>query len=892
MADKKELREQFSKEWEKHYKVPFLKEMGFVRLKCEKCGRFFWSLNPERKSCADSSCSSFGFIGKKTKGYSYVETWRAIERYFVRHGHKSIARYPVVARWRDDLYFTNASIIDFQPYVVSGELEPPANPLVVPQPCLRFNDLQNVGATGQHYSAFIMFGQHAFNSKKTGLFYWKNEALEHDFNYLTKVIGVPKQELVFMEDVWAGGGTFGPSMEYLANGVELGNCVFMQFRETNAGYEELKTKVIDMGAGLERLAWYTNGTPTSYDVVFKDVLKKMFSDSGLRYDSRKFALYAKLGGALNIEEGNLREKRSQILKSIGLEEKDFDESIRPVQALYACADHLKALLYAITDGMLPSNSGGGYNLRILLRRVFSFNEEYDLKLDVPGLLEKHAIALKSLDPLLSAGVSSVVEIISEEEQKNKELRAKAGQIIANIVDKAAKGDIITEKELIKLYESNGIAPELIEREASKKGLKIEIPENFYYLIAKKNEKAISSEQKTALSREYPKTKELYYKEPMLSNFKAKVIGKEGNKLILDQTAFYGTSGGQAHDLGKISGVPVVCVEKINGITLHTVSEPEKFRIGNIVSATIDMERRKQLMRHHTATHLLNACCKKLLGMHIWQAGAQKDVDKAHLDVTHYKRITKEQIKELEKMVNALVLANIPVRTFFMARNKAEQKYGFTLYQGGYVPGKELRIVEIPGVDVEACGGTHALRTSEIGFFKIIKRESVQDGIERLTFVCGPEALKTVQEKEAILEEAAAKISVQPHELPKAVERFFSEWKQLRKKVDLMTERSASIIGRSLISEKGPIVKLFIDDTEKKTLIEIGNYVMSKRPDIALVLGSGKDIVVFCGEKSNKKATELLKEVLATLNGKGGGNDRMAIGTADGEKIRAYFSTNR
>ncbi|MEM4598854.1 MAG: alanine--tRNA ligase [Candidatus Diapherotrites archaeon] len=889
MADKKELRERFSKEWEKHYKVPFLKEKGFSRQKCEKCGRFFWSLNPGRKVCADSSCSSFGFIGKKTKGYGYVETWREIERYFVKHGHKSIARYPVVARWRDDLYFTNASIIDFQPYVVSGELEPPANPLVVPQPCLRFNDLQNVGTTGQHYSAFIMFGQHAFNSKKTGLFYWKNEALEHDFNYLTKVIGVPKEELVFMEDVWAGGGTFGPSMEYLAHGVELGNCVFMQFRETPSGWEELKTKVIDMGAGLERLAWYTNGTPTSYDIVFKDVLKKMFADSGLKYDAKKFALFSKLGGALNVEEGNVREKRSQILKSIGLEEKDFEESIRPVQALYACADHLKALLYAITDGMLPSNSGGGYNLRILLRRVFSFNEEFDLKLDIAGILETHAVALKGLDPLLSSGVNSVIEIVAEEEQKNKELRAKAGQIIASIVEKASKGEKIGESELIKLYESNGIAPELIEKEASKKGVKLEIPENFYYLIAKKNEKAAMSEQKATLSKEYPKTKELYYKDPLLSSFKAKVIGKEGNKIVLDQTAFYGTSGGQAHDIGKINGVPVVSVEKLEGITLHAVSEPEKFRIGSSVTGVIDIERRKQLMRHHTATHLLNACCKKLLGMHIWQAGAQKDVDKAHLDVTHYKRIAKEQIRELEKMVNALVLADIPVKTFFMPRNEAEQKYGFTLYQGGYVPGKELRIVEIPGVDVEACGGTHALRTSDIGFFKIIKREGVQDGIERLTFVCGLEALKNVQEKEAILEEAAAKISVQPHELPKAVERFFSEWKQLRKKVDLLTERNASLIGKSLLSEKGPLVKLFIDDAEKKTLIEIGNYVMSNRADLALVIGSGSDFVVFCGDKSGKKAKDLLSEILSKLQGKGGGNDRMAIGTADENKIREYLA---
>lgn len=889
MVEKKELHARFSREWEKHYKVPFLVEKGFVRRQCKKCGRFFWTLEHDREICADSSCVGFGFIGRKTKGYGYVETWREIEKYFEKHGHKSIARYPVVARWREDLYFTNASIIDFQPYVVSGELEPIANPLIVPQPCLRFKDLQNVGVTGQHYSAFIMFGQHAFNSKKTGLFYWKNEALEHDFNYLTKIIGVPKEELVFMEDVWAGGGTFGPSMEYLAHGVELGNCVFMQFRETKNGYEELKTKVIDMGAGLERLAWYTNGTPTSYDVVFKDVLKKMLADSGLKYDAKKFAEFARLGGMLNVEEGSVRQKLAQILQSIGMSEKEFEETIRPLQALYACADHLKALLYAITDGMLPSNSGGGYNLRLLLRRIFNFNEEFDLRLDIPGIIEAHAKSLKSLDATLLEGVQSTIDVIEEEAKKNTELKAKAGQTISAIIEKAKKGIKPSESDLIKLYESQGIAPELIEKEASKLGLKIEIPENFYFIIAKKNERETQEEKKPELSKEYPKTRELYYESPLLKNFKAKVLGIEGSYIILDKTAFYGTSGGQACDTGTLNKVKVLEVQKHEGITLHKVAEPEKFRPGDIVYGEIDIERRKQLMRHHTATHLLNASCKKLLGKHIWQSGAQKDVDKAHLDVTHYKRITKEQIYELERMVNELILADIPVNTFFMKRNEAEQKYGFTLYQGGYVPGKELRIVEIPGVDVEACGGTHVLSTADIGFFKIIKREGIQDGVERLTFVCGLEALKHVQEKEKILEEAASKLSVQPQELPKTTERFFNEWKELRKSLDKANEIIARLASKELIESKSKTEKAYFEGLSIKQLMEIGNNVIAKKQDAMLVLGSEHGLVVFCGDASGKNASEELKRILSELGGKGGGNAKLAIGSAEPEKIKNFLA---
>jgi len=893
MVSKEELRKRFNREWEKHYKLDFLVEKGFVRKRCKKCGRFFWTLDSDREVCADSNCAGFDFIGKKTKGYSYVETWKAIEHYFEKHGHRSIARFPVVARWRDDLYFTNASIIDFQPYVVSGELEPIANPLVVPQACLRFKDLQNVGVTGQHYTAFIMFGQHAFNSKKTGLFYWKNEAIMHDYAYLTRVIGVPKEQLCFHEDVWAGGGTFGPSMEYYVNGVELGNCVFMQFRETASGYEELKTKVIDMGAGLERLAWYTNGTATSYDVVFKGLMKKLLADSGISYNKKAFEEFAKLAGFLNVEDGGLKEKKKHILEKVGLSEKEFETDIKPLQALYACADHLKALLYAITDGMLPSNSGGGYNLRILARRIFAFNEEMDLRLDIPSILELHAKSLKKLDETLLEGVQSAIDVIAEEQRKNDTLRRKAKQKIAAIIESAKKGKKLGANALITLYESDGIAPELIEKEAKRHGLKIDVPENFYYIIAKKNEKEACEEKKIELSREYAKTKQLYYEKPLEKSFKAKVLGVEGNAVILDKTLFYPTAGGQEHDKGVLNGIAVLDVEKINGVILHKVTKPEKFGAGMQVVGEIDIERRKQLMRHHTATHLLNASCKRLLGKHVWQAGAHKDADKAHLDITHYRRITKEQITELERMVNELILADIPVKTFFMQRNEAEQKYGFTLYQGGYVPGKILRIVEIPNVDVEACGGTHVLKTGDIGFFKIIKREGVQDGVERLTFVCGLKALEYIQKKERLLEEAASELAVQPHELPRTARRFFNEWKELRKKNAKISETIARIISRELIASREKEIKAYFEGLDTKQLIEIGNAVLSKRKDAMLILGSTDSIVVFCAEHSGKNANEELQKILKAVGGKGGGNERMAVGKAEKEKLAGFFrhSTN-
>ncbi|HLD75765.1 MAG TPA: alanine--tRNA ligase-related protein, partial [Candidatus Norongarragalinales archaeon] len=334
-------------------------EKGYSRKQCKSCKTHFWTLDPDREICADSKCVGYGFIGKPTKRLGYTETWAEIAKYFKKQGHTEIKRYPTVCRWRDDLYFTNASIIDFQPYVVSGEIEPPANPLIVPQTSLRFGDITNVGVTGSHYTCFVMFGQHAFNSKKTGNFYWKDEALHHDFTYVTKVLGAKKEEVIFKEDVWAGGGTFGPCIEYFCNGLELGNCVFMQFKELGGGkFEELSTRVIDMGAGLERLAWFTNGNPTSYEITFGQVAEKMKKAAGIDIDKKLLLEFAKLSGSLNVDEAsNIGEQKKKIAKQLGFDEKELFSTMRRLQAVYAIADHTKTILYTATDGMLPSNAG-------------------------------------------------------------------------------------------------------------------------------------------------------------------------------------------------------------------------------------------------------------------------------------------------------------------------------------------------------------------------------------------------------------------------------------------------------------------------------------------------------------------------------------------------------
>src|SRR5208283_4964004 len=356
---KAQLQERFSGDYEKYYLVDLFKRKGFVRRKCENCGKHFWTLKPERTRCDDQPCSPYTFIGDpptKTK-LNYVGTWKKVEEFFRSNGHTIVPRYPVVARWRPDLYFTVASIIDFQ-RIEGGKVifELPANPLVVPQMCLRFNDIPSVGVSGKHYTSFCMVGQTAIANKDG---YWKDRCIDLDFELLTKEFGIPEQEISFNESVWTGApGAFGYSLEYFVRGLELGNAVFTAFEGDITNYREMKEPVIDMGAGLNRLAWITHGTPTSYDVVFSSVLKNMQEVSKVDYDEGLFLRYSKVAGTMNLDDyPTMAEARKVIARSLEVEPSLITEKLAPIEALYAVADHSRTLLFGIADGQLPSNVG-------------------------------------------------------------------------------------------------------------------------------------------------------------------------------------------------------------------------------------------------------------------------------------------------------------------------------------------------------------------------------------------------------------------------------------------------------------------------------------------------------------------------------------------------------
>lgn len=775
---KKEFKKIASKNPEKYYAVDYLKKEGFQRKQCSKCQKFFWSVNKGQNVCGEATCSGgFRFIGNspaKNK-LSYINTWKEFSSMFKKFGYTSIKRYPVVARWNPTMDFTIASIAAFQPFVVSGEVKPPANPLVIPQFCLRFGDIDNVGITGSHMTGFVMIGQHQFVSPK----YWdQNKVFGEIHQWLKKGLGLLNEEITFHEDAWAGGGNFGPCMEFFSRGVEIGNQVYMMFEQTPNGNKELNIKVLDMGMGQERCAWFSQGSATIYDATFPKVMKTLYEISGLKKDEKLMAKFIPYAGYLNVDEvEDLDKAWKEIAKQVGINLYELKEKILPLSALYSIGEHSRSLLFALSDGGLPSNVGGGYNLRILARRCFDFIEKYNWKIDLFAVCQEHSKELKQQYPELSENLDEVKKILDVEKNKYNTNKQKAKTIIDKIIKDKQKVD--TEK-LIELYDSNGIAPELIAS-----GLKIKVPDNFYALVASRHEKKAQEHQtykdETLDLDGLPETKALYYQDYKLSEFKGKVLKVIENKVVLDQTVFYPTSGGQLHDVGTLNGFKVLDVFKQGKVIVHILEDGHKIKIEDEVNGKIDYARRLQLTQHHTSTHIVNAAARNILGKHINQAGAKKTLEKAHIDITHYQSLTEQELKKIEEEANKIIKQGITIKKSFMPRDAAEKKYGFTIYQGGVPIGQDLRIVDIVGVDVEACGGTHLDNTKEAEKIKILKSTKVSDSIVRIEFVAGKRAFEEENKDLFLINELASLLRCKKEQVPGRLQELFNIWKDIIKK---------------------------------------------------------------------------------------------------------------
>jgi len=892
---KKELAALFSSNPDRYYKVSLFDKMGFTRKKCNRCEKFFWTLDTARDFCPDHE--NYGFIGKPptNKRLDYVNAWKETEKFFRANDHKIVRRYPVVCRWREDLYFTIASIVDFQ-RVIGNQVvfELPANPLVVPQMCLRFNDIENVGLSGRHYTGFCMIGQTCNADAPGG--YWKDKCIDLDFGMLTKGLGIKAEDITFVEDVWMGAGAFGYSLEYFVRGLELGNAVFTEFEGNENDYRVMPNKIIDMGAGLERFSWITMGTPTSYDCCFGPVVGKLVDMTGTDTDQEVLTKYfesvsLKLDNKTGGSSSSIRDLKLLIAKEMNFSEEQLSAFVAPFEAIYTISDHIRTLVFAISDGALPSNVGGGYNLRVILRRALSILERLGWKniIRVEDIAELHIDYLRQMYPELEDHRQDVKTILQLEASRYSSSRERMNSVAMSLKS-SKKAKELTVDDLIRLYESDGITPDFLMEQ----GIVQNVPSTFYTKLAELHTSQVSSQSSKPIPglEDLPPTKLLYYQDESIHHFHAKVLKVvEGKYIVLDQTAFYPRGGGQEPDTGEIEGVKVVEVTKQADVVVHKI-EGGGGRIPaeeQTVHGTVNGRRRDLITKHHTATHVLNSASRNALGSWVWQNSAFKEETYGRLDITHHSTLTREEVKKIERMANWVIRENHPVIIKTYDRGDAEQQFSFRIYQGGIVPTSNVRIVNINGWDIEACGGTHVKSTGEIGLVKIVKSERIQDGVVRLEFVAGEAAVSYMQQLDSQLASIAQALGSSREKVVESFDKAVQDAEATKKKLRAMLRVVSVPIAKS-ISEQAKkldsgihLYTTYDEELDDDYHIAIGEKAIELDKHLvylALVSkGQGIRVIVFAGEAACKKvkASAIAKQVSGKLGGSGGGDNRFGQG---------------
>ncbi len=422
---------------------------------------------------------------------------------------------------------------------------------------------------------------------------------------------------------------------------------------------------------------------------------------------------------------------------------------------------------------------------------------------------------------------------------------------------------------------------------TEEGADFNLPDDLDSIIADKHSETEMVIEESDLDRYHdrvaglPRTRKIYYERPYEFEFDAIVIDYFEGYVVLDQTLFYPEGGGQPSDTGTLVTTDnVVRVDEViarEDRILHKIKGGVLKR-GERVKGIVDEERRWSLMRHHTGTHILLRACKEILGPHVHQAGAHKGTENARLDIRHYTHITPEEAKRIEIAANHMILENLPAFIKVEERNRAEQKYGFDLYQGGVPPGSEIRIVQM-GPEVQACGGTHCRSSGEIGIIKIQRIEHIQDGIERIEFSAGLAAVYAMQHLQDILSESAAALSVQVEHLPQAVDRFFTEWKERGKEIEALESRLAKLQIEQLNGEEIGGVEVVIRkmDLPRSELVNIATGIADQK-GVALFFSNADGVIVVMGSGSDAvNAGEIIKEICPILGGKGGGKPGLAQG---------------
>ena len=643
----------------------------------------------------------------------------------------------------------------------------------------------------------------------------------------------------------------------------------------------------------------SQGTPTVYEAIYPEMIDFLTDNAGIEHTDEEAAIVhdaARLAGNLDIDDvEDVEAARGDIAAELGIEVERLRDLLEPLEAVYAIADHCRTLAYMLGDEIVPSNVGTGYLARMVLRRTKRLCDTVGVDAPLDELVDMQAkrLGYRNRD--------TVRDIVRTEVEKYRETLDRGTRKVEGLAaEYRDRDEPIPVEELVELYDSHGVHPDIVADVAADHGVDVEIPDDFYALVAKRHGGGAGEEEAEtdALDSErfegLPETERLYYEDQHRFEFEAVVLEVfergDGYDVVLDQTMFYPEGGGQPADHGTLSTddvtVEVEDVQRVDGVIVHrTDGDPGT---GEIVRGQADATRRRRLMRHHTATHIVGHAARQVLGDHVRQAGAQKYTTSARLDVKHYESISRGEVTEIERVANEVVMDNVAVTPEWIDRNTAESEHGFDIYQGGIPEGEQIRLIHA-GQDTQACGGTHVSRTGDIGAIKLLGTERIQDGVVRLTYAAGEAAIEATQETEDALAEAAEILDVDPGEVPETAERFFEEWKDRGKRIEDLKEELATVRAESgdagrEIDLDGTTAVVRRLDGDMDELRATANAIVDDGK--VAVLGSGVDgaqFVVAVPDGVAVDAGEVVGELAARVGGGGGGPPDFAQGGGPDEE---------
>ncbi len=840
--------------------------------------------------------------------------------FFETKGHLRLPSFSLIPQNDASLLLINSGMAPMKPYF-KGEQEPPRHRVCTCQKCIRTGDIENIGKTARHGTYFEMLGNFSFGD------YFKHEAIAWSWEFLTSPdwvgldparlypsvyenddeafniwrdeIGIPESRIVRLgkdDNFWEhGSGPCGPCSEiYFDRGEEYGcgkpdcapgcdcdrymevwNNVFSQFdNDGNGNYSDLAQKNIDTGMGLERLAVVCQGVDSLFDVdTVMNITNKVSEITGAHYgDSHK-----------------------------------TDVSLRVI------TDHIRASVMMICDGVLPSNEGRGYVLRRLLRRA-----------------ARHGKLLGENDPFLYRVVDTVVHenecqypelrekqsyitrvIKTEEENFDKTIDAGMRIFADLLAEHQAKGEqVFSGADAFKLYDTYGFPFDLTNEMVQEQGMTVD-EEGFRALMeeqrvrARKAREALGDLAWAGIELgldSTPTTFTGYDRAQDTGRILAIVCDgevcsnmQEGNKgiLVLDRTPFYAEMGGQVADHGVIETesalfrVTDVQKDKSGKFLHYGELHAGSLHVEQEVTASIDMDRRKAIMRAHSATHLLHAALREVLGDHVHQAGSLVEPDRLRFDLTHFSAVTKEELHEVNEIVCDMILDGMDVSVCEMPIEAAKQSGATALFGEKY--GDIVRVVNMGGKSVELCGGTHVDNTAKVGPFRIVSESSVASGVRRIEAVTGKACMCQAETDNSRLSQVASLLHTKPVELLTKAESFMAELKSMRQDMERLKDKLlAGDVERFLFAAKNigdfHVITATRPDLDAGDLRKMGDFLRDKDPKVVAVLativGQKVTFVAVCGKESvaaGIKAGDLVRAVSAVAGGKGGGKPDSAMG---------------